>query len=93
VVVNLIGKQCAHCQNEFPMSQFYRKAKGWHADCKTCISAKMKSKYLSKKKIQDDRFKNIIIKPIRSKILLSKEDVISALELFLIEEFKHEQNV
>lgn len=91
-MVTLHFKRCVHCQRELSLEEFYRKGQVWHADCKACISMKRKSKYVSKKKSYEDQF-NIKVTHFKCETAFNKQDIISCLEAFLIEELSHGQNI
>jgi hypothetical protein len=85
------NKICVQCKNSLAVSQFYKKGKFWDSCCKICVLKKKKSKYLNSKKPNDATYKNIIIMPDNSQIDINMDELVDALESFLIEEFKNGQ--
>jgi hypothetical protein len=86
-------KTCTECEKKLSASNFYKKGKFLDSSCKTCVLKKKKCSYLSKKTSKKDSFKNIIIMPIGPEVAINLDELVDALEAFLVEEFEGGQAV
>jgi hypothetical protein len=86
-------KKCVICAEIQPLSNYYSKGRYLESHCKVCVSKTKRKRYLLKKKVKIDRYKNIITKPYTSTIATEMTDFMLELESFLLEEFKGEQKV
>jgi len=86
-------KTCSKCAKTLAWDEFYKKGQTWDSSCKSCISAKKKDTYVSRKLPDPDLFKDIFVMPFKSKIDIDAGELLDALEAFLMEEFESGQAI
>lgn len=85
------SKICLDCHQSLPVNAFHRKGVYWDSRCKPCVLIRKKAKYSIKNKQKLRSYKNIIVMPHDNEIDINKNDLLSLLELFILEECTSEQ--
>lgn len=86
-------KTCLECRKSLSISSFHRKGIYWDSRCKPCALIHKKNQYLIKKQRKVNCYNNIVIKPYAMEVDIKRNDLLSLLESFLLEECISEQRI